>query len=214
MIETTSMSKTAYNWAVDSFGLTCRATFTFVFLATLNLHFVGTADAKIDTSSTIVSDECQFILEQNRVSDFQLEDDESAPTIVVRPEASDVSIKPIVFDVPFFQGIMVTAWDKQILHCWDMMEFAYFVLAEQVQFYNTINQNTYPHVRVHLHNRWNCGNPCISARVHTINLINGPYQPNARMVYQSEWGEYPSRWFRVYLTKDELVIFDRIIEDG
>jgi len=179
-----------------------------------SLVFVQPALAMIQDDGLIISSDCQQIIDQHEISDFSLDDRDSSPFIVQRSEASHVEIKYLVFDVPFFQGLLVRAWDKQIIHCWDAMEFTYFVLAEQVEFHEMIGGAVFQHAQVHVHNKWDCGSPCVEARVHTIDLINGPYQSRARMVYQSDWGEYPSRWFRAYLTNDERTIFDQIIEDG
>jgi hypothetical protein len=132
------------------------------------------------------------------------------PDLIIREPASDVTFTAIWFK-PFSRGILIDNRGMEIIHCNEPMTIPYFALAEAAERFRITD--TIKTVEIHFHSSVNCGSPCTYAQIDTV-VFSEAQRPFGYTSMKTTVNDYPSRWFRGYLTEEEQAVFDQIIEEG
>tara|TARA_A100001015_G_scaffold250690_1_gene289255 strand:- start:1629 stop:2225 length:597 start_codon:yes stop_codon:yes gene_type:complete len=179
----------------------------------LGLVFIGLSwPAKANALSLEdykVTPPCKEQLDAAKISTFEIREDEINLVLVNRSAAAKVEIKNIRFE-PFMWGIMIKTGEQHIVHCLPFTpSFFSFALAEPGHRTFHFFQEEYKTTEIHLHSFIGCGTSCHFARVETIMFFDKVgEEPHYAHVEDTVPNEYPSRWYRSYLTGDEQRLFD------
>ena len=170
-------------------------------------------------SNYIVTDDCKSTLETGHSWTFKKFDhDPIDPAVVARLPNPEVSITRIQLGA---RGSISNAWliesgEQGVVHCIkDLLASLSFALAERRKREMMFVDDEFDVIEVHLHHFVPCGTSCRRARVETIIFFDKDVsQPIYDHVEDTYPNEYPSKWFRAYLTEDERKVFDRVIAEG
>ena len=166
-----------------------------------------------------ITDDCKATLQAGHSWTFKKFDhDPIDPVVVARLPKPEVSITRIQLGA---RGSISNAWlinsGKQgIIHCINVFPaFLSFALVESKKREMMFVDEEFDVTEVHLHHFVPCGTLCRRATVETIiffdNEVSQPIHDHVEDTYPNE---YPSKWFRAYLTEDERKVFDRVIAEG
>ena len=179
----------------------------------LGLVFIGLslpAKAKVlSLEDYKITPPCKEQLDAAKISTFEIREDEINLVLVNRSAATEVEIKDIIFE-PFMWGVMIETGEQSIVHClpFGPSNFS-FALAEPGQRTFMFLQEQYETIEIHLHSFIGCGTSCHFARVETIIFFDkSGKEPLYDHVEDTVPNEYPSRWYRSYLTGDEVRLFE------
>ena len=179
----------------------------------LGLVFIGLslpAKAKVlSLEDYKITPPCKEQLDAAKISTFEIREDEINLVLVNRSAAKEVEIKATFF-APFMWGIMINTGEQSIVHCLPFApSYFSFALAEPGQRTFMFFQEEYKTTEIHLHSFIGCGTSCHFARVETIVFFDKVgEEPLYDHVEDTVPNEYPSRWYRSYLTGDEKSLFD------
>lgn len=181
----------------------------------ISLNAAASAEERVEIEDTFpITATCNAWLEEIGVSSYEFIDWGISPDLIIRPPAYDVTFRNIWF-APFSHGILIEHRGMQIIHCNEPMTMPYFALAETAERFRVTDtfgvKETINTLEIHFHNKVKCGNPCRYAQIDTV-VFPDEQKPYGFMEMESL--EYPSKWYRGYLTEEERAIFDRIIEEG
>ena len=166
-----------------------------------------------------VTDDCNSALGTGHSWTFEKFDHHPIdPVIVARFPKPEVSITRIHIGT---RGSISNVWliesGKQgVVHCIDVFPaFLSFALVESKKREMMFVDGDFDVIEVHLHHFLSCGSLCRQARVETIIFFDKDVsQPIHDHVEDTYPNEYPSKWFRAYLTEDERKVFDKRIAEG
>ena len=181
----------------------------------ISLNTAASAEERVEIEDTFpITATCKAWLEEIGVSSYEFIDWGISPDLIIRPPAYDVTFRNIWF-APFSHGILIEHRGMQIIQCNEPMTMPYFALAEKAERFRVTDtfgvKETINTVEIHFHSKVKCGNPCRYAQIDTV-VFPDEQKPYGFMEMESL--EYPSKWYRGYLTEEERAIFDRIIEEG
>ena len=181
----------------------------------ISLNTAASAEERVEIEDTFpITATCKAWLEEIGVSSYEFIDWGISPDLIIRPPAYEVTFRNIWF-APFSHGILIEHRGMQIIHCNEPMTMPYFALAEKAERFRVTDtfgvKETINTVEIHFHSKVKCGNPCRYAQIDTV-VFPDEQKPYGFMEMESL--EYPSKWYRGYLTEEERAIFDRIIEEG
>lgn len=170
-------------------------------------------------SDYTVTDDCKSTLETGHSWTFEKFDhDPIDPVVVARFPKPEVLVTRIHLGA---RGSISNAWliesgEQGVVHCTkDLLASLPFALAERRKREMMFVDEDFDVIEVHLHHFVPCGSLCRQARVETIIFFDKDVsQPIHDHVEDTYPNEYPSKWFRAYLTEDERKVFDKIIADG
>jgi len=189
---------------INTVRLACSALFLFAFMS------VASSDEFFPLEGIPISDSCEEWIEEAGIYGFEYYGSAILPELIIREPASEVTFTAIWFQ-PFSSGILIENRGMEIIHCNEPMTFPYFALAEAAERFRITD--TIKTVEVHFHSIVNCGSPCIYAQIDTI-VFSEEQRPWGYTSMKTIMNDYPSRWFRGYLTEGERAVFDKIIEEG
>jgi len=108
-------------------------------------------------------------------------------------------------------GLLLESNGREIIHCTEWMTRPEFVLVEEETEYTMFLLSKFRSTRFYIHSKVSCGNPCFYSRVDTV-IIPSSFDYNivSYVELQSKLYEYPSRWFRAYLDKEERWLLDNV----
>jgi hypothetical protein len=170
-------------------------------------------------SDYTVTDDCKSTFETGHSWTFEKFDhDPINPVVVARLPKPEVLITRINLGA---RGSISNAWlieseEQGVVHCVkDFPTSLAFALVESRKREMMFADEEFDVIEVHLHHFVPCGTSCRRARVETIIFFDKDVsQPIHDHVGDTYPNEYPSKWFRAYLTEDERKVFDRVIAEG
>ena len=207
-----------------------RSALLFLLFATIGLQF--RADASAEKRSHDVRDYqlttvCAETVEEHDLKTFEINDLVSTPQVVMRQPAAQLYVTEVYFE-PYFRGLLFKRGDESVLHCYVHYIRPNFILLERSERWMIFENGGRQATEAHIHSYISCGSNCGYSRYESITFFDDPKVPKDEegMLHSSPlpplyWlggdthpNEYPSRWFRSYLTDEEQVIFNRIVRDG
>lgn len=181
----------------------------------ISLNAAASAEELVEIEDTFpITATCKAWLNEIGANSYEFIDWGTSPDLIIRLPAYDVTFRNIWF-APFSYGILIEHRGMQIIHCNEPMTKPCFALAEKAERLRVTDTfgvtETIDTVEIHFHSKVKCGNPCLYAQIDTV-VFSEEEKPYGFMEMESF--EYPSKWYRGYLTDEERAIFDRIIEEG
>ena len=144
--------------------------------------------------------------------DFKVLDEQEfwLHTILKRKGTNNVKVKAVVFPKKESQRLygLQTEWkDQIIINCWSFYHSALITLIEMYDHYDPFLEKQKDAIRISTHYLVNCGVPCHHAEVTSTYMVDDGTKPYVRKEISTPTFEYPSIWFRDYLTLKELYQF-------
>lgn len=185
------------------------------------------AQEKLFVQDYSLTKKCKDIIDKHGFDTFEIKDNEfTLPTILVRDPESELQINAVRFSA-FFYGLLFERSPDSLLYCYDK-HAPNFIVVERTERFMIFENGSRQATEAHIHSYISCGSNCGYARFESITFFDDPkVSPEEEgMVHSAPlpplyWlggdthpNEYPSRWFRSYLTDDERATFDRIICEG
>ena len=198
-----------------------------LFLIAVVFNSLASAEERLLVSDYRLTERCEAQVKKYGHDTFEIQNDAySTPTISVRHPEADVRIEGVRFEA-FFYGLLIERGSQAFLYCYQK-HAPNFIVVERSERYMFFENGARQATEVHIHGYISCGVNCGFARSETITFFDYPEVPadEQGMLHSVPIGaihtqngdtypnEYPSRWFRSYLTDEERVIFDRIIDEG
>ncbi len=157
------------------------------------------------TVPTELTEACKKILEQ----DGLFKESDTDITIISRGDV-DFKVKGIWISSSV-NGLLLEADGRSITHCTDFLTMPELILIEEETEHAPFLLDEFQSTRFYIHYKVNCGNPCYYSRIDTIVIpVTDEFAPIGYMELKSALYEYPSRWFRAYLTDTEKLVLDKI----
>ena len=131
-------------------------------------------------------------------------------TLLKRVGTEDVKIKAVAYEDKDKQRIFgfKYEWKNQsIVDCWSFYHAAMITLVEKYDHYDPFLTTQNEAIKISTHYFVNCGVPCHHSEVTAAYMIDDGTTPYIRKEITSPTFEYPSIWFRDYLTLEELFQF-------
>ena len=111
----------------------------------------------------------------------------------------------------FIYGMLFEANGQQILHCVAPFVNEDFILVEESVDYSLFQLDEFKTINFYIHSKVNCGSNCYYSRVDTIVIPDAAdFEPFGYIEIKSSLYDYPSKWFKAYLNKEE----QRILKDA
>ena len=188
----------------------------------------GKADEWLDISDYRLTEVCSDTVQKYGLSQFQIEAQRQyLPEISLRNPEATLDIHDLFLGAGF-DGLLFQRGDRAVLHCFNQFYRPNFILLERSERWMIFESGARQATEAHIHSYISCGSNCGFSRYESITFFDDPAVPkeeegmlHSRPVPPLYWlggdthpNEYPSRWFRSYLTEEERVIFDRIIREG
>ena len=188
----------------------------------------GNADEWLDISDYRLTEVCSDTVQKYELTQFQIETDPYyMPEISLRDSDAELDINDVSLGAGF-DGLLFQRGDRAVLHCFDQFYHPNFILLERSERWMIFESGARQATEAHIHSYIRCGSNCRYSRYESITFFDDPEVPkeeegmlHSRPVPPLYWlggdthpNEYPSRWFRSYLTEEERIVFDRIIEEG
>ena len=157
------------------------------------------------TAPTELTEACKKILEQ----DGLFKESDTDITIISR---GDIDFKVTgIWINSSVNGLLLEADGRSITHCTDFLTMPELILVEEETEHAPFLLDEFQSTRFYIHYKVNCGNPCYYSRIDTIVIpATDEFAPIGYMELKSALYEYPSRWFRAYLTDTEKLVLDKI----
>ena len=188
----------------------------------------GNADEWLDISDYQLTSVCSDTVQKYELTQFQIETDlYYMPEISLRDPDAELDINDVSLGAGF-DGLLFQRDDRAVLHCFNQFYRPNFILLERSERWMIFESGARQATEAHIHSYISCGSNCGFSRYESITFFDDPAVPkeeegmlHSRPVPPLYWlggdthpNEYPSRWFRSYLTEEERVVFDRIIDEG
>ena len=188
----------------------------------------GKADEWLDISDYRLTEVCSDTVQKYELSQFQIEAQRQyLPEISLRNPEATLDIHDLFLGAGF-DGLLFQRGDSAVLHCFNQFYRPNFILLERSERWMIFESGARQATEAHIHSYISCGSNCGFSRYESITFFDDPEVPkeeegmlHSRPVPPLYWlggdtrpNEYPSRWFRSYLTEEERVIFDRMIREG
>ena len=188
----------------------------------------GKADEWLDISDYRLTKVCSDTVQKYELSQFQIEAQRQyLPEISLRNPEATLDIHDLFLGAGF-DGLLFQRGDSAVLHCFNQFYRPNFILLERSERWMIFESGARQATEAHIHSYISCGSNCGFSRYESITFFDDPAVPkeeegmlHSRSVPPLYWlggethpNEYPSRWFRSYLTEEERIVFDRIIEEG
>ena len=186
------------------------------------------ADEWLDISDYRLTEVCSDTAQKYELSQFQIEAQRQyLPEISLRNPEATLDIYDLFLGAGF-DGLLFQRGDSAVLHCFNQFYRPNFILLERSERWMIFESGARQATEAHIHSYISCGSNCGFSRYESITFFDDPAVPkeeegmlHSRPVPPLYWlggdthpNEYPSRWFRSYLTEEERIVFDRIIEEG
>ena len=131
-------------------------------------------------------------------------------TLLKRMGTEDVKIKAITYkekDKQHIFGFKYEWKDQSIIDCWSFYHTPMITLVEKYDHFDPFFIIQNEAIKISTHFFVNCGVPCYHAEVTAAYMIDDGTIPYIRKEITTPTFEYPSIWFRDYLTLEELFQF-------
>ena len=156
------------------------------------------------TAPTELTKACKKIVGQ----DALFEESDADITIISRGDINftvrDIRINSAI------NGLLFEADGRSIIHCTEWMIIPELILVEEETEYSLFLLDEFISTRFYIHNKVNCGVSCYSSRVDTVVIpVSNEFEPRGYMELESTLYDYPSKWFRAYLTDAEKLVLDK-----
>jgi len=177
-------------------------------------------NASIAEPRKYLSDKCKnhlidfYQINNPSFEDFKVLDEQEfwLHTILKRKGTNNVKVKAVMFQRKDSQRLygLQTEWkDQIIINCWSFYHSALITLIEMYDHYDPFLKKQKDAIRISTHYLVNCGVPCHHAEVTSTYMVDDGTKPYVRKEISTPTFEYPSIWFRDYLTLKELYQFMR-----
>ena len=188
----------------------------------------GNADEWLDISDYQLTSVCSDTVQKYELTEFQIETDPYyMPKISLRDPDAELDINDVSLGAGF-DGLLFQRGERAVLHCFNQFYRPNFILLERSERWMIFESGARQATEAHIHSYISCGSNCGFSRYESITFFDDPAVPkeeegmlHSRPVPPLYWlggdthpNEYPSRWFRSYLTEEERIVFDRIIDEG
>ena len=188
----------------------------------------GEADEWLDISDYQLTAVCSDTVKKYELSQFQIEAQRQyLPEISLRNPEATLDIHDLFLGAGF-DGLLFQRGNRAVLHCFNQFYRPNFILLERSERWMIFESGARQATEAHIHSYISCGSNCGFSRYESITFFDDPAVPkeeegmlHSRPVPPLYWlggdthpNEYPSRWFRSYLTEEERIVFDRIIDEG
>ena len=187
----------------------------------------GDAEEHLDVDDYQLTEVCSETVQKYQLETFQLETNSYLPEILLRNAEAALDIQDVSLGAGF-NGLLFQRGNTAVLHCFNQFYWPNFILLERSERWMIFESGARQATEAHIHSYISCGSNCGYSRYESITFFDDPKVPMEEegMLHSSPlrplyWlggdthpNEYPSRWFRSYLTDEERVIFDRIIDEG
>ena len=188
----------------------------------------GNADEWLDISDYQLTSVCSDTVQKYELTQFQIETDPYyMPEISLRDPDAELDINDVSLGAGF-DGLLFQRGERAVLHCFNQFYRPNFILLERSERWMIFESGARQATEAHIHSYISCGSNCGFSRYESITFFDDPAVPkeeegmlHSRPVPPLYWlggdthpNEYPSRWFRSYLTEEERIVFDRIIDEG
>ena len=186
------------------------------------------ADEWLDISDYQLTSVCSDTVQKYELTQFQIETDPYyTPEISLRVPDAKLDINDVSLGAGF-DGLLFQRGERAVLHCFNQFYRPNFILLERSERWMIFENGARQATEAHIHSYISCGSNCGFSRYESITFFDDPAVPkeeegmlHSRSVPPLYWlggdthpNEYPSRWFRSYLTEEERIVFDRIIDEG
>ena len=187
----------------------------FLFITLLVALAVNSANAK---TRAYLSKDCSnylkvfYQINKPSIDDFKILEDQDyyLHTLLKRKGAQNVKVKAVAFQDRDNQktfGFQFNWKNQSIVHCWSFYHTALITLIEKYDHYDPLVEKQNEAVKISTHYFVNCGVPCHHAEVTSAYLVDNGTRPYVRKEISTPTFEYPSMWFKDYLTLEELFQF-------
>jgi hypothetical protein len=167
-----------------------------------------------------LSDKCKnhlidfYKINNPSFEDFKVLDEQEywLHTILKRKGTNKVKVRSVAFETNNSQtlyGLQAEWKDQIIINCWSFYHSALITLIETYDHYDPFLEKQKDAIRISTHYLVNCGVPCHHAEVTSTYMVDDGTKPYVRKEISTPTFEYPSIWFRDYLTLKELYQFMR-----
>ena len=188
----------------------------------------GNADEWLDISDYQLTSVCSDTVQKYELAQFQIETDPYyMPEISLRDPDAELDINDVSLGAGF-DGLLFQRGERAVLHCFNQFYRPNFILLERSERWMIFESGARQATEAHIHSYISCGSNCGFSRYESITFFDHPEVPeeeegmlHSRPVPPLYWlggdthpNEYPSRWFRSYLTEEERIVFDRIVDEG
>lgn len=188
----------------------------------------GNADEWLDISDYQLTSVCSDTVKKYELAQFQIESKaDYLPEVSLRDLEAELDIKDVFLGAGF-DGLLFQRGERAVLHCFNQFYRPNFILLERSERWMIFESGARQATEAHIHSYISCGSNCGFSRYESITFFDDPAVPkeeegmlHSRPVPPLYWlggdthpNEYPSRWFRSYLTEEERIVFDRIIDEG
>ena len=188
----------------------------------------GNAEEWLNISDYQLTSVCSDTLKKYELAQFQIESKaDYLPEISLRDLDAELDIKDVSLGAGL-DGLLFQHEDRAVLHCFNQFYRPNFILLERSERWMIFESGARQATEAHIHSYISCGSNCGYSRYESITFFDDPAVPkeeegmlHSRPVPPLYWlggdthpNEYPSRWFRSYLTEEERIVFDRIIDEG
>jgi len=188
----------------------------------------GKAEEWLDISDYQLTSVCSDTVQKYELSQFQIEAQHKyLPEISLRNPEATLDIHDLFLGAGF-DGLLFQRGDRAVLHCFNQFYRPNFILLERSERWMIFESGARQATEALIHSYISCGSNCGFSRYESITFFDDPAVPkeeegmlHSRPVPPLYWlggdthpNEYPSRWFRSYLTEEERIVFDRIIDEG
>ena len=187
----------------------------------------GNSSELFDVRDYQLTTVCEETVEKHHLKTFEVNDLVSTPEVAIRQPEAELYVTEVFFKA-YFRGLLFQRGDKAVLHCYQHYYRPNFILLERSERWMIFENGARQATEAHIHSYISCGSNCGYSRYESITFFDIPKVPKEeegwlhsvplRPLYwlggDTHPNEYPSRWFRSYLTEEERIVFDRIIEEG
>jgi hypothetical protein len=188
----------------------------------------GNAEEWLNISDYQLTSVCSDTLKKYELAQFQIESKaDYLPEVSLRDLEAELDIKDVFLGAGF-DGLLFQRGERAVLHCFNQFYRPNFILLERSERWMIFESGARQATEAHIHSYISCGSNCGYSRYESITFFDDPAVPkeeegmlHSRPVPPLYWlggdthpNEYPSRWFRSYLTEEERIVFDRIIDEG
>ena len=186
------------------------------------------AQEKLNVDDFQLTPVCAETVKKGNFKTFKKDiDSYTTPEITMRQPEAKLRVDSVTLSFDY-KGLLFQLGEEAVLHCYVYYYSPNFIVVERTERFMIFENGGRQATEAHIHSYISCGSNCGYARFESITFFDDPKVPTeeAGMLHtvplpplywlggDTHPNEYPSRWFRSYLTEEERVVFDQIIEEG
>lgn len=173
--------------------------------------------AQTSASEYNITDQCQVFMLEREVepSSIVIDDEEGFYVPIFRRNGTEeIFLETVSFGIPQFEGMYASYKGESIVHCWPAFSYVTGVLVEKNEyFYEPIGNKVVDAYKIHLHIHVYSGPGALASKIETIYFVDRDYNTlYLKEIFIGDTHEYPSPWFKNYLTLEEANEFIKYYE--